>query len=119
MSQQATNVISLAEVRAARQAAVTVTTKPATRPTATRPTTLQWQQSKRGNSWVLDERTRIHLVVYETRRGWSGRVTAPEGDSWYLDTMPPGISSVEEAKAWAEDWLDAAARFLDANPHAS
>jgi hypothetical protein len=38
--------------------------------------------------------------------------------------MPPGISSAEEAKVWAEEWLNntariiAAVEWLDANPQA-
>ena len=66
----------------------------------------------------------MHLVLYETRRGWSGRATPPDGDGFYVN-LPPGISSAEEAKAWAEGWLNevartlAAAEYLDANPHAS
>jgi hypothetical protein len=100
MSQVGNNVISLAEVRAARQQH----RAPAEPAAPARPTSppLHWRQSQRGNWWTREGG--LHLVLYETRRGWRGRATAPSGQGWYVN-MPPGVGTVAEAQAWAEGWL--------------
>jgi hypothetical protein len=59
-------VIDLATVRAARQGS-----RPAD-PPPTAPAPLHWRQSQRGNWWTRDARSGLDLVLYETRRGWSG-----------------------------------------------
>jgi hypothetical protein len=105
---QASNVINLAEVRAARQAAAAAASPAPPAPV--------WRQSQRGNPWTKDERSGLHLVLYETRCGWSGRVTPLDGEGWYLN-MPPDVGSAEEARAWAEGWLAEAAHYL-ASTHA-
>jgi hypothetical protein len=62
------NVISLAAVRAARQQLARPTAEPAPQVAP-----LTWRQSARGNWWTRDSaRSGLHLVIYETRRGWSG-----------------------------------------------
>jgi hypothetical protein len=91
-------VVDLAAVRAARQP-----NRPADQPAA-RPAPLRWQRSQRGNWWTKDARSGHHLVLYETRRGWSGRASTPSGQGWYVD-VPPGIGSLAEAQAWAAGWL--------------
>jgi hypothetical protein len=114
------NVISLAAVRQARQAGApkptpspppVATAPPPARPAAApkpeppkpaAPAQLRWRQSQRGNPWTKDPGTGLHLVLYETRRGWRGRVTQG-GSAWFEDM--PGVCSVEEARAWAEHWL--------------
>jgi hypothetical protein len=41
---------------------------------------LRWRQSARGNWWTRDDaRGGLHLVLYETRRGWAGRASTPSG----------------------------------------
>jgi hypothetical protein len=95
-------VIDLAAVRAARQAAqATPTTPPATPGVAPAPP-LRWQQSQRGNWWTRADGG-IHFVIFENRRGWSGRVTMPGGQAWFENM--PSVSSAEEARDWAEEWL--------------
>jgi hypothetical protein len=110
------NVISLAEVRAARQAGapkptpspppVAAAPPPARKPAPPKsvaPAQLRWRQSARGNWWTEDPRG-IHLVIFENRQGWAGRVTLPWGKAWFEDM--PGVCSAAEARAWAEEWLE-------------
>jgi hypothetical protein len=101
---QPSNVISLAEVRAARATPQQPRSRPAERrpadygrvaqaapPPAPPPLAppLRWRESARGNWWTRDARSGLHLVLYETRRGWRGRTTTPSGQGWYAD-VPPG-----------------------------
>jgi len=67
------------------------------------PPPLHWQESQRGNWWTQDTRG-LHLVLYETRRGWSARATLND-QSWYVNDVPADVDSAEEARAWAEEWL--------------
>jgi hypothetical protein len=112
------NVISLAEVRAARQAGApkptpspppvaTAPPPPARKPAPPKsvaPAQLRWRQSARGNWWTEDPRG-IHFVIFENRRGWGGRVTLPgPGGKFWFENMQ-GVGCVEEARAWAERWL--------------
>lgn len=98
------NVVSLAEVRAARQQQLTRQPEPAPAEPVVAAPQLHWRQSARGNWWTKDARSGLHLVIYETRRGWSGRATAPDGQGWF-ENLPPGVSSLAEAQAWAEGWF--------------
>jgi hypothetical protein len=43
-------------------------------------------------------------VIYENRRGRSGRATASDGQGWFED-LPKEISTIDEAQAWAEGWF--------------
>jgi hypothetical protein len=93
-------IVSLAEVRAARAArAAQVTAQPQVAP-------LCWSQSARGNWWTKDARSGLHLVIYETRRGWSGRATTPDGRGWFVnlpaDVAYLDVASLAAAQAWAE-----------------
>ena len=112
---QPSNVISLAEVRAARAAPQ----QPRSRPAESRPADygrvaqaappppappLRWRESARGNWWTRDARSGLHLVLYETTQGWRGRATTPSGQGWYVD-VPPGIGTLAQAQAWAQGWL--------------
>lgn len=105
------NVISLAAVRAARlQLAHRAPAKPA-RPATPQAAPLTWRQSARGNWWTRDSAcSGLHLVIYETRHGWSGRATAPDGQGqgWYVN-LPSGVGTLAEAQAWAEGWFAGAA----------
>jgi hypothetical protein len=104
------NVISLAEVRAARQAGApkptpspppvaTAPPPPARKPAPPKsvaPAQLRWRQSARGNWWTEDTRRGLHFVIFENRRGWAGRATQG-GSAWFEDM--PGVRSAEEARA--------------------
>jgi hypothetical protein len=116
------NVISLAEVRAARQQAdaqtraapspagsrparpqarpLTAAPKPARAPVP--PPPLHWRESQAGNLWTKDA-AGVHFVIFQNRRGWGGRATLPSGEAWFENM--PSVSSAEEARAWAEEWL--------------
>jgi hypothetical protein len=95
-------VINLAAVRAARQAPKPAPPAPcSTLPVALPP--LYWRESQRGNPWTKDARSGIHFVIFENRRGWTGRVSMPDGQAWFENM--PGVSSAEEARDWAEAWL--------------
>jgi hypothetical protein len=97
-------VIDLAAVRAARQAAQAAPAMPPAAPAAAPLAPLHWQQSQRGNWWTRDDaHGGIHFVIFENRRGWSGRVTMPSGQAWFENM--PSVSSAEEARDWAEAWL--------------
>jgi hypothetical protein len=104
---KASNVINLAEVRAARQASAqplpVPVPPPPVRPPAPAPAPV-WRQSQRGNYWARDARSGLHLVLYETRRGWAGRASTPGSDGWYVD-IPPAITTLAEAQGWAEGWF--------------
>ena len=91
-------VIDLAAVRAARQGS-----RPAD-PPPTAPAPPRWRESQRGNWLTRDARSGLHLVLYETRRGWSGRATPPAGEGFYVD-VPQTAGTLAGAQAWAEDWL--------------
>jgi hypothetical protein len=95
-------VVDLAAVRAARQAGSGRATDQPAAASAAPP--LCWRQSQRGNWWTKDARSRLHLVLYETQRGWAGRASTPSGQGRYVD-LPPAVSTLAEAKAWAEGWL--------------
>lgn len=105
------NVVSLAEVRAARQQLARPAAEPAP-PAAS----LRWRQSARGNWWAKDPRSGLHLVIYETKRGWSGRATAEDGQGWYVN-LPPGVSSLAEAQAWSLDWFGRQEAKAAGSPH--
>jgi hypothetical protein len=94
-------VVDLAAVRAARQAqqAAQATPPAGQEP----PARLRWRESQRGNWWTREGG--LHLVLYETRRGWAGRATMPRGQGWYVD-VPSGVSSLAQAQAWAQGWLE-------------
>jgi hypothetical protein len=99
------NVISLAEVRAARQQLNHHDPTEPARPAIPQTEPLTWRQSARGNWWTRDSaRSGLHLVIYETRRGWSGRATAPDGQGWYV-SLASGVGTLAEAQAWAEGWF--------------
>jgi hypothetical protein len=133
---QPSNVINLAEVRAARaalippaahpkqQVAQIAPFRPKTTPRVNLPTPepsgslavrpvpaapqpsqqLTWCKSGKGLWWVDDAGSGVHLVIYKTERGWSGRATPPSGRGWYVD-LPRDIGSLNAAQEWAEEWL--------------
>jgi hypothetical protein len=96
-------VIDLAAVRATRQAAQAAQAMPPAAPASAPAAPLHWQQSQRGNWWTRDARNGIHFVIFENQRGWAGRVTMPWGQAWFENM--PSVSSAEEARDWAEEWL--------------
>ena len=99
---QPSSIISLAVVRATRQAQQAAQATPPAGPEPP-PTPLHWRESQRGNWWTLDARSGIHFVIFENRRGWAGRVTMPSGEAWFENM--PGMGTLAEAQTWAEGWL--------------
>ena len=76
---------------------------PPAQPVTKPPRPLHWRESQAGNLWTREARSGIHFVIFENRRGWSGRVTMPSGEAWFKNM--PTVSSAEEARDWAEAWL--------------
>jgi hypothetical protein len=67
------------------------------------PAPLHWRESKRGNWWAKDAGPGLHIVIYETSRGWSGRATPADGEGFYLNSLQ--ADTLAEAQGAVEMWL--------------
>lgn len=61
-----------------------------------------WSKSKKGNWWMKDKTG--HLVLFSNQRGWSARITPPEGEGWFYN-LPPDVTNAMEARVWVENYL--------------
>jgi hypothetical protein len=112
-------IISLAAFREARQAATQASAQRAAANQAAAtiagtPHRFTWSLSKAGNWHTTDPRSKVHLVIYQNRKGWSGRATQADGKSGYVAKMPTEFADEAAAKRWSEGWLGEVAKFVAA-----